>query len=253
MNVYHTPARALTWVYRCFLRLFPSPFRQEFADEMETLFQEQLQVAKANGRFPLLLFFLRELAGLLGGGLRQQLYFRRARPLLAVQVGGGVTTLTGPHIPWRKIVLLIACLLPLLPVVVYLTGLSAMRASENRRVVNQVALADFDGDGRLDALIILNRRERDDPPDRLLLNEGDGRFAASDLWPETAFVQAVAVGDLTGNGRMDVTIAYTSGGLGRVLNHDSGTLVPFGINPEGYAYGSSSWALTWVGRSLWPI
>lgn len=233
----------LTWIYRTVLRIFPAPFRQEFADEMAALFQEQLHAASTHGRLPLLIFLLRELFGLLVGGIRQQLYVRRARPLLAAYAGGGVAELIARHIPWRKLIFGLACLLPLLPLVIYLAGLSAMRTSENRRVVNQVALADFDGDGRLDALIILNRRERDDPPDRLLLNEGDGRFAASDLWPTTGYAQAAAVGDLTGNGRMDVAIAYTFGGLARVLNDDSGTLVPFGVVPQNAGYSSRGVAL----------
>lgn len=233
----------LTWIYRSVLRLFPSPFRREFADEMAALFQEQLHEASIHGRLPLLIFFLRELFGLLVGGIRQQLYVRRARPLLVAYAGGGVAELIGRHIPWRKIILLIACLLPLLPVVVYLAGLSTMRASENRRMVNHVVLADFDGDGRQDALIILNRLERDHPPDRLLLNEGDGRFAASDLWPEMGYTQSAAAGDLTGNGRMDVAVAYTFGGLARVLNDDSGTLIPFGVVPQNSGYSSKAVAL----------
>ncbi|MCC6606211.1 MAG: VCBS repeat-containing protein [Anaerolineae bacterium] len=233
----------LTWIYRSVLRLFPSPFRREFADEMAALFQEQLHEASIHGRLPLLIFFLRELFGLLVGGIRQQLYVRRARPLLVAYAGGGVAELIGRHIPWRKIILLVACLLPLLPVVIYLAGLSTMRASENRRMVNHVVLADFDGDGRQDALIILNRLERDHPPDRLLLNEGDGRFAASDLWPEIGYAQSAAAGDLTGNGRMDVAVAYTFGGLARVLNDDSGTLIRFGVVPQNSGYSSKAVAL----------
>lgn len=233
----------LTWIYRSVLRLFPSPFRREFADEMAALFQEQLHQASIHGRLPLLVFFLRELFGLLVGSIRQQVYVRRARPLLVAYSGGGVAELIGRRIPWRKIILLIACLLPLLPVVIYLAGLSTMRASENRRIVNQVVLADFDGDGRQDALIILNRLERDHPPDRLLLNEGDGRFAASELWPEMGYTQSAAAGDLTGNGRMDVAVAYTFGGLARVLNDDSGTLIRFGVVPNHLLYGSKGVAL----------
>lgn len=233
----------LTWIYRSVLRLFPAPFRQEFADEMVALFQEHLHEAFIHGRLPLLRFFLRELCGLLVGGIRQQVYARRARPLLAAQASGGITALAGSAISWHKLIFGVACLLPLLPVSIYLAGLSAMRTSENRRVVNQVALADFDGDGRLDALIILNRLERDHLPDRLLLNEGDGRFAASDLWPATGYAQAAAVGDLTGNGRMDVAVAYTFGGLARVLNDDSGTLIPFGIVPQNAGYSSKGVAL----------
>lgn len=228
----------LTWIYRSVLRLFPAPFRQEFADEMVALFQEQLHEASIHGRLSLLLFFLRELFGLLVGGIRQQVYARQARPLLATQAGGSVVALAGQAIPWRKLIFWVACLLPLLPVLIFLIGWTNMRMSENRRVVNQVALADFDGDGRQDALIILNRLTRDHPPDRLLLNKGDGLFVASNLWPETGYAQAIAVGDLTGNGRVDVAIAYTFGGLARVLNDDSGTLVPFGVIPQNSSYGS---------------
>lgn len=230
--------RLLAWLYRCLLRLFPAYFRQAFADEMEEVFQVQLQAAAVNGRLSLLLFFLRELWGLLVGGLRQQVYARRVRPLLAAQAGGGVIALVGRTIPWRKLIFGVACLLPLLPLVIYLAGWNAMRLSENRRVVNQVVLADFDGDGRQDALIILNRLGRDHPPDRLLLNEGDGRFVASDLWPETGYAQAVAVGDLDGNGEADVVVANALGGLARVLNQGNGTLVSFGVVPQRFGYGS---------------
>lgn len=228
----------LIWIYRGLLRLFSSSFRHAFADEMEALFRAQLPAVAAHGRMALLVFLLRELVGFLAGSLRQRVYAWQTRPVLAAQAGGGLIELVEGYISWRKIIFLVACLLPLLPVVIYLTGLSAMRKSENRRLVNQVMLADFDGDGRQDALIILNRLERDHPQDRLLLNEGDGRFAASDLWPATGYAQAVAAGDLTGNGRVDVVVASTHGGLARVLNHDNGTLVPFGVAPQGFGYGS---------------
>ena len=72
--------------------------------------------------------------------------------------------------------------------------------------VSDLALADFDGDGDLDALIANGFRDTGSNPSRLLWNDGSGNFSDSGLTlPETMGAH-FAVGDLDLDGDLDVFV-----------------------------------------------
>ncbi|HSM56234.1 MAG TPA: VCBS repeat-containing protein [Candidatus Sulfomarinibacteraceae bacterium] len=64
-----------------------------------------------------------------------------------------------------------------------------------------VALADFNGDGYLDAFVV------NDGPDRAWINEGAGVFADSGQALGEAYSRAVALGDVDGDGDIDAFVA----------------------------------------------
>lgn len=94
--------------------------------------------------------------------------------------------------------------------------------------VQQIALADLNGNGRLDAFLAI---APDGEPyihaDYLLLNEGNGRFVDSGqdfgLWPTSSVVAA----DINGDGHNDLILGY--GGVGLFLNNGQGSFrkLPF--------------------------
>jgi len=66
-----------------------------------------------------------------------------------------------------------------------------------------IGIADFDGDGDLDIVVV----SEDDQTNELYLNDGKGFFSdASDRLPVTGTSNAVLVMDLTGNGQVDIVI-----------------------------------------------
>jgi hypothetical protein len=68
-----------------------------------------------------------------------------------------------------------------------------------------LALADLDGDGDLD--VVLASDDEAGPADRILVNDGSGHFvdeSASRLPPDDRLTLAVAVGDLDGDGDIDL-------------------------------------------------
>ena len=81
-------------------------------------------------------------------------------------------------------------------------------------IAQQVALADLNGNGYLDAYIAIGTHPY---PDYILYNDGTGRFVdylELDTWPS----HSVTLGDLTGNGIADVVLDITAGGLVRYTN-----------------------------------
>lgn len=203
--------RWLARIYRCFLRLFSPHFRQEFAEEMEAVFQAQLQAAAAHGHPTLLTYFLRELAGLLLGSLRQQFYARQARSVLAAQASGdSLIGLAGHLIPRRKIIRLVVCLLPLF--LAWLVYAIRTVGFEQPPQVQEIALGDLTGDGLLDVyLAIAPDGEPYVHPDYLLFNEGEGRFhdSGQDFGATPSF--SAKLGDVNGDGWLDVaTGSYTA-------------------------------------------
>ena len=65
-----------------------------------------------------------------------------------------------------------------------------------------VSMGDLDGDGDLD--LVLAKGRHDPLIDRVLLNDGKGSFAASDLGPTADRTYTAALADLDGDGDLDV-------------------------------------------------
>jgi len=70
-----------------------------------------------------------------------------------------------------------------------------------------VALADMDGDGDLDAVLFNRDHMAESGPNRVLLNNGRGRFADWGLNFGNSITAGGAVGDLDGDGDLDVLTA----------------------------------------------
>jgi hypothetical protein len=75
------------------------------------------------------------------------------------------------------------------------------------RVSTDVALGDLDGDGDLDAYI--GNTEGGPESDQVLFNDGSGYFTESEQNLSDAPVNGVALGDLDGDGDLDVYLAVT--------------------------------------------
>ncbi len=76
----------------------------------------------------------------------------------------------------------------------------------DQATLGDIALADFDNDGDLDALVTNGFRDTGSQPSRLLWNQGDGRFSDSgETFNETMGSQ-LAVGDLDLDGDLDVFV-----------------------------------------------
>jgi len=95
-----------------------------------------------------------------------------------------------------------------------------------------VAIADFNGDGRLD-LAITNSQ---DNTVSILLGKPDGTFAPKNDIPTTGWSMAVAVGDFNADGKMDLAIVNSGGTVSILLGNGDGTFqapvdYPTGIAP----------------------
>lgn len=84
-----------------------------------------------------------------------------------------------------------------------------------------LVVRDLNGDGRPD--VVVSRGEAG-PFVSLLLNRGDGTFTAKrDYRSASRFAEAVAVGDVDGDGRPDLLVANGGHGISVLLNRGSGT------------------------------
>ena len=76
----HSPDhRRLARAYRFLLRCYTPHFRRAFGAEMDAVFRQQIQHAAGHGRLSTFAVLIRELLGLITGGLRKRLYEHRRR------------------------------------------------------------------------------------------------------------------------------------------------------------------------------
>jgi len=78
---------------------------------------------------------------------------------------------------------------------------------DEQSTVGSIALADFDNDGDLDALITNGSRNTSSYPSRLFLNDGSGQFSDSGQVLNETTGAELAVGDLDLDGNLDVFFA----------------------------------------------
>lgn len=84
---------------------------------------------------------------------------------------------------------------------------SGQQLGNSQQVSSDVALGDMDGDGDLDAYVSVVSGGL--PSDQLWLNDGTGHFTDSDQALSQSPVNSVSLGDLNGDGHLDVYLAVT--------------------------------------------
>jgi hypothetical protein len=129
---------------------------------------------------------------------------------------------------------------------------------------HSVAVADVNLDGKLD-LVVANSSGADNLPNTVgvLLGNGDGTFRLGEVLNSGGYaeVAAVAVADVSGDGRPDIMVAnlcYStsctsgSGGLGLLLGHGDGTFSLAEKYPILTPGGSSTIAVADMNGDGWP-
>jgi hypothetical protein len=109
--------------------------------------------------------------------------------------------------------------------------------------ISAVALADFDGDGKLD--IVETNPNPGNGNVSVLLGKGDGTFQSPVNYTVGTTPEAVAVGDFNGDGKPDIVVGNrNSGNISVLLNSGNGTLdsavdyaTPTTGTPESIAVG----------------
>jgi len=99
--------------------------------------------------------------------------------------------------------------------------------------VGGIALADFDSDGDLDALVTNGFRDTGSFPSRLFLNDGTGQFIDSGQTLNPTIGSDLAVGDLDLDGDLDVFVANMGLPNEVWLNDGSGHFSDSGLRLEG--------------------
>ena len=117
------------------------------------------------------------------------------------------------------VVMLVAALQQSVPLRSFKTAIALETTSEDSA---NVSLGDLDGDGDLD--LVLAKGRHTPILDRVLINDGKGRFTASDLGPTPDRTYTAALADLDGDGDLDVLtsndrpdkkLVYLNDGKGR--------------------------------------
>jgi FG-GAP-like repeat/FG-GAP repeat len=121
-----------------------------------------------------------------------------------------------------------------------------------------VALGDFNGDGKLDLAVAdhFGTTRPGGPVDgtlSVLPGNGDGTFGPAVSYPSVTHPNDVAVGDLNGDGKLDIVVANEGGTVSVFLGKGDGTFLP----PVSYAAGfeTSRWRSaisTATASSTWP-
>jgi TolB protein len=104
---------------------------------------------------------------------------------------------------------------------------------DEQATIGGVALADFDSDGDLDALVLNGFRNTGSLPSRLFLNDGTGQFTDSSQTLNKTQGAEIAVGDLDLDGDLDVFIANMDLPNEIWLNDGSGQFMDSGLRLEG--------------------
>src|SRR5262249_315087 len=92
------------------------------------------------------------------------------------------------------------------------------------RAVQSIGLGDFNGDGRLDAVMA---GQTADSEAMILLGNGDGTFTSGQSYPVGSSPEAIVVGDLNGDHELDLVVTATGEhDVDVLLGHGDGTFAP---------------------------
>src|SRR6266480_970216 len=104
-------------------------------------------------------------------------------------------------------------------------------------ILRSFAAGDFNGDGKLDLAAVIDGTNNTTNAVSIFLGHGDGSFAAPVQYSagSTAF-SPVLIGDLNGDGKLDLAVA-TGNGIAIFLGNGDGTFQPFSLLPNTSGYG----------------
>jgi Tol biopolymer transport system component len=111
---------------------------------------------------------------------------------------------------------------------------------DDQAMDGDITLADFDSDGDLDALVANGFRSQGSFPSMLFINDGTGRFIESGQLLNATQGADLAVGDLDGDGDLDVFVANMDQPNEVWLNDGVGHFMDSGLRLEGSTSASLS-------------